>query len=391
MILFLNNMKIVCKIIPVSLVFLAIFLVAAFISYSDEENVDDKENYSNVSVKINIVDQDKTELSKSLTRFLENGNEIVEVKDSDQARWDAIYYNEIGFSLVIKKGFQKSQGNDRKTSLKMLYAQSSLEGRYMEEKVMRYLSVYEGYKNGYLGTHGASQKRLCDETEFSLIDQVTTRKREDLSGDNISKMANTLNLAVYPIFAVISYAICIGQKAMDREELKLKNLLTPGGKKKAFFAELLSNQLVTLLTLVAVFGLLFLVTAGEVLNQKWPMYFLNFFLLGQFTMTASYLAKILISERKRRILFVHAFSILGAFLSGAVIPIASLSSQVEKVARIVPGYYFSKINNRLTSLNIVAGDNYHQIFQWMGILVLYIITFVMITAVVTQALENSEK
>lgn len=85
------------------IIFTAIAVVMMKVSTQDEN----LEKYTRRSVKISVIDRDKSSLSKSLKAYLTDQNEMVSIPDKEKRIKDELYWRNVEYVLIIPENFQQ--------------------------------------------------------------------------------------------------------------------------------------------------------------------------------------------------------------------------------------------------------------------------------------------
>ncbi len=100
--------------IGITVLYLVVFLVICFpLVKATEKQV----NFEEATLSLFIDDRDQSEASRRLVEKLSEKNEIVELENDKRVIMDAMYYDIVDYSLVIKEGFEEKLKSFEKGAL----------------------------------------------------------------------------------------------------------------------------------------------------------------------------------------------------------------------------------------------------------------------------------
>ena len=114
------------------------------------------------------------------------------------------------------------------------------------------------------------------------------------------------------------------------------------------------------------------------------VYIVNSFLFTICALTIAFLIGNLVNNKNAINGIVNVVALGSSFLCGAFVPMEWLPDFVLKIAHILPSYYYIKSNELLTELEVVQWDTMQEIITNMGILMVFIIGFIILTNIVAK-------
>ena len=143
--------------------------------------------FSESSLRVTVIDQDDSELSRGLTDYLET-NEEVEVLRTVSDRElqnlnDDVNFEQKDYVLLIDQGFEdKLLKGDTKDSIQYIKNGQSASGYLMTEKIdtyLNYLMVYlkSGYDESSAIRNTAEDMKEADESQVSILENPNMEDR----------------------------------------------------------------------------------------------------------------------------------------------------------------------------------------------------------------------
>ena len=151
--------------------------------------------YYSVSQGIVVLDNDKSEVSRGLIKYLETINYIYEDSFSDEQITDMIYYTKASNYLVIPQGFGEAFLSGSNTPLKI---ESTKEvdtrmGYTVEAEMDSYLNLTANYMKG-----GFS---------FTEADELSRESLADMSAVNMVSEVVIQDDKIFTVFTILPYAL----------------------------------------------------------------------------------------------------------------------------------------------------------------------------------------
>lgn len=204
-------------------------LMGVFIAGSINVGTDDGE-YLASKTPFAVVDRDGSDLSRSLTTFLQENGQPVKVADEPFALQDAVATGEARYLLVIPSGYgdaflEAARTGSSMPTLQSTYSFATMGGTLVDEQV-----------NQYLGLVWATTTLQPDETMPSILSQANEAVSASAEVETIQtpdgttpadRFAFYLQWGTYTMTA--SIVVCIGllMSAFNRTDVHRRNLISP--------------------------------------------------------------------------------------------------------------------------------------------------------------------
>ena len=112
------------------------------------------------------------------------------------------------------------------------------------------------------------------------------------------------------------------------------------------------------------------------------LYIINSFIFMICTLTIAFLIGSLLTNKNAINGIVNVIALGSSFLCGSFVPMAWLPESVLKIAHFLPSYWFIKNNELVKDLEVINLESLKLIFVNMGMLVSFIIVFIVIINIV---------
>lgn len=359
-------MKVLRKRIGVAMIWVVIFLI---ISFTVANNADvGKLKFESTKMDICVFDEDNTEASKALTKFLGKKHNIVTVENDKDHILDALYYGRADYIMTIKSGYeQKLAAGDIEELFTSYHVHDSYEATLAENLTNEYVGTVNAYLIG-----GEEMSSALTKTEKALSQEVkvtteTFDKGKESGGAD--ERFFYFQYLPYVFISVMIVALCPVLLKLNKKEIRHRTNCS------CITARSQSAQIILGSTVFVLAVWLIFVTAGAVMfgvmftGRMWYAV-LNSFI---FIVISAGIA-ILISAFSPAENVVNVIAnILGlgmSFLCGVFVDQNLLGDGVLNAARFLPAFWYVKANNMLAG---TSGETFSKskIFEYMGIEVIF--------------------
>ena len=235
MIVFKTFLKILNK-CKVPIIMYTFFLI--FFGGFNMQTSDNSTNFVASKPDILIVNEDENKgITKNLINYIKKNCNIIDIKNEEDARNDALFYRDVNYIIYIPNGFRKDfmAGSNPKIQIK---STGDYQSSYAEMLLERYLNIASIY-----------QKKITDEEKLiSKINTVLAKKSKikitsKLDANKLSRTTFYYNFLSYSILAGAIYVICLILSSFKEEKIKKRTLISSMDDKKYNQILLLSNFL----------------------------------------------------------------------------------------------------------------------------------------------------
>lgn len=336
-------------------------------------------DFVNSKPNVVIVNNDEEKgLTKNLIDYIKNNSNIIEIKNTEEARNDAIFYRDANYIIYIPNGYR----NDIQKGLNPEIEIKS-SGDYQS-------SLAEMILTRYLKTQSIYNKEIKNETELINTINKTLEKRSiveissKLNTDKITKISRFFNFASYSIMAVILYIICLVLYSFNKDIVKKRTIISSMNYKKHNKLILFASSLFALLICILYMILSIILFKESILTSRGLIYLLNTFIFTFTALTLALLVSSLVNSKEAISGIVNVVALGSAFLCGAFIPVEFLPEQVLKIARILPAYWYINSNELLKTTEILNLSTLKPILIDYIVMIIFGIIFIIINNLVTK-------
>lgn len=370
---------------PVYLLVYVIFLslLGVFVTGGVTTGAGDGE-YAATKTPFAVIDRDDSELSESLTSFLGENGQAVEVADESFALQDAVATGEARYLLIIPPGYGDAfleaarRGSDEPT-LESTYSFATIGGALVDEQV-----------NQYLGLVRAATILEPEATPSSIIAQAD----EAISSSADVEAVQTQNAAVpadrfafylqwgtYTMTA--SIVVCIGflMSAFGRTDLHRRNLTSPMGSLRLGLQKAAACLLVTIVVCAVTCGIGFIAFGSSL--QGVPVQIITLVLACALAFSLVPLSiGFFLGQLGANEMVSNAVGNIGgmimSFLGGAWISLDYLAPEVQTFSRFTPTYWYVDAINRSIHLTTTDLASIAPVLADIGIVLLFAATLMVV-------------
>lgn len=239
-----------------------------------------------------IINSDKGQkLSKNLVEYIEKNSNVVNVKDDEEARNDALFYRDVSYIIYIPENYSKNFLNGFNPEIEIKSAGDG-ESSYAEMMLTRYIKVANIY-----------QKEIQNEEELiKTINETLSKETEieitsKLDTDNLNKATFYYNFMNYSILAGCVYVICLIISSFREEKIRKRTIISSMNYKKYNRQLLLSNGML-IIVLWFLYVLLSFILIGNIMFTAHGLILIaNSFAFSVCSLTIAFLIANLISNK----------------------------------------------------------------------------------------------
>ncbi|MCI7083081.1 MAG: ABC transporter permease [Tenericutes bacterium] len=335
--------------------------------------------FSSSKPDILIVNNDKYEgITKNLVDYLTDNSNMIDIKDDESARDDALFYRDISYIIYIPKNYRIDTLNGKNVELEIKKV-DTYDAALTEMMLSRYIET----QNIYLKTK-ISENELINNINESLKNKTNVEIISKLNTDKLTSITRYFNFASYSIMAVTIYIICLVITSFHEQSVNKRIIISSMNYKKHNRLLLLSSSIYA----IVVWGLYtllgFIILGNELFSIRGLLFIGNEFVFTMSCLTLSLLISSLVSSKVAVSGIVNVVALGSAFLCGAFIPLEWLPSSVIKIAHILPAYYFISSNETIKTLEIINTSTLHTVFINTAVILAFTILFTIINNIVIK-------
>lgn len=365
---------------PVYLLLYAVFLSGLGVFITSSLNGEGESGSFTASVvPIAVIDHDGSEISQSLTSFLGESGQLVDVPDDTFAKQDAVATGEVGYLLVIPAGFgdaylTAAREDTSEPVLESTFGYASVAGSLVDEQVNQYLGLVRA---AAILEPGATTASVLERADASIgasasVETMQTPK----STTPVDRFAFYLQWGTYTLTAAIIVCIGVVMSAFNRTDVRRRNLTAPVpnlslGLQKA------AACLVTAVIVWAFSCGIGLIAFGPSM-QGVPLLTIALLLGAALVFSlvplsvGFLLGQIGVSEMAANAVG-NISGMVMSFLGGAWISYDLLAPEVQTIAHFVPTFWYTDAVNQVAHLETMTIESLTPYLTDLGIVLLFAI------------------
>ena len=326
-----------------------------------------------------IVNQDKEEgITEDLIKYVKQNCEIAEVEDNEDARDDALFYEDASLILYIPQNYNADFLSGKNPEIKIKKS-TNYYASFAEMMLQRYVKIAKIY-----------QENITDETQ--LITKINETLNEDsktelmskLDTTNLSRASRYFNFASYSFLACLIYVICLILATFKEENVNKRTIISSFSYKKHNRILLLSNMLYSFILWLLYVVMSFVLIGDIMTTVNGMLMIVNSLVFVIFATALSFFIGNLVKNKNAIGGIVNVIALGSSFLCGAFVPSEWLPDFVKNISRILPTYYYINANDALTNLEEINMDTLMPIFTNMGIVLGFAVVFIVLSNIVSK-------
>lgn len=325
-----------------------------------------------------IIDEDKSNISNNLVKYMEDNTKFIKVKDSDNARLDALFYNDVDYIIYIPKNYGSDYLNKKNPTIKV-QSGTNYNSSYAEMLLTKYLKIANTYSLSI-----NDEQELINRINDTLKTNLNINMTSKLDKTSLEKSSFYFNFLSYSILASLVYIICLILISFKEEKIRKRTVISSTKDSKFNKELLLSNCLFSLILWIIYILIGFILVKDGLTSKSGFIYIINSFIFVFTSTTIAFLLGNIITNKNAVSGIVNVIALGSSFLCGAFVPIEYLPDSVVKIAHILPTYYYIKTNDAVTSLETINSDTLKPLIINMIILLIFSIVFIIITNIVSK-------
>ena len=376
MTVFKTYLKILRKNMAMIIIFSALLILYGVLNFSSK---DQSVAFAAVKPDIVIVNRDENKgITKGFIKYIKANSNTPEVADNEDARSDALFYNDTDFIIYIPENFNDEfmKGNIKEIDVK---EGNNFNASYAEMLINRYLKLASTYRMNI--TDGDELAKVLDkvienETEINITTKLDT--------DSLAQASFFYNFESYSLIICLVFIISLILTTFNSENIKKRTIISSTSYKKNNRILLLCNLLYAF-TIWLIYTIISIILVGDVMfTSNGIMFIINSFVYLINLTTFAFLIGNVIKNKNIVNGVTNVIGIASSFFCGVFVPTEYLPDTVVKVAHIMPTYYYVNTNDLLTSMEKVNLTNLQPVFINMGVLIGTAVLFIIASNIITN-------
>ncbi|MBE5961394.1 MAG: ABC transporter permease [Lachnospiraceae bacterium] len=345
--------------ITTCLINLGVFVaLAVMIMNSNTSAVED--SFQEADIPIAIVDRDHSAESEAVEEYLNSTYHTVSVNDSKDDLQDALFFRDITYLVILPEGFSESLYKEDVSLADTVKVPDSYTSIYTDIDLEQFFSTLKLYVNsGYTVSEALDS---IDQASKVSETSVTLRLREHAT-ENHSKTYYYFRLLPYPLLALVISCISLLLLNFNKTDIKRRSLCSSLTLYSRNAQLTIASLILSLIFFTVTMGIGYILTKGTLFESSiWIYYMINGLIMTFTSLSIAYLIGISISSAEQVSMIGNIVSLSLCFLGGIFVPLSMISTKVQYFARILPTYWYTKINQTLGGYTVLPSALRKDIF-----------------------------
>lgn len=335
-------------------------------------------NYQAESIKIGLVDKEKSVFSESLKNYLEQFHQVTLMKDDKAVLQENLFYRNVEYIIRIPADFYRRCG-EKGEKLTVTKVPGSYSAFYVDQQMNSFLNNARTYYAA-----GFTEKEAAKALMNMESGQVTLYQTDKNSGE-IPSYAFYFQYLPYLFLTVLCYVLGNVISAFQKGDIPKRMQASAITARRQSAEGLLAAATAALGLWVLAFAVAVICYGTQLLSSERLIYYiLNSLALLLVSLSLSYLVGSLAKGINALNGAVNVISLGMCFLCGVFVSLDYLSQNVKKAAHFLPVYWYETVNNRLSECSVIEGAVKTEIFQAIGIQLVFAAALVSITMAVVK-------
>lgn len=335
--------------------------------------------FTNTKPDILIVNNDKDGiLTKNLVDYLNKNTNIVKIKDSEEARDDALFYRDVSYIIYIPTSYSKNVLNGINNTLD-IKSTNDYNASLAEMILKKYIEVENVYASIY-----RDEAKIINAINKNLETNSNVEITSKLNTTTMEKTAIFYNFASYCIMAVTIYIVCLVLSSFHNEMIN-KRIVVSSMNYKKHNRLILGASFAYALIVWILYIVLGIILLGDVMfNIRGLIYVLNTLIFTFVALTLALLISTITNNKNAISGIVNVVALAQAFLCGAFIPTQWLPNSVLTIAHVLPAYWYINTNDILKELETISSTTLKPVIINSIILILFSLIFIILNNIISK-------
>ena len=335
--------------------------------------------FNAVKPDVLIVNNDKEEgITKGFIDYIKENSNNPKVKDNEEARNDALFYNDVDYIIYIPDGFSKDFMNGNINSIDVKKG-NNFNASYAEMMINRYLKVASIYRNKV-----TNESELVNLVSNNLKNNTEIEVTTKLDTDSLEQAQFFFNFESYSLLVCLIFIISLILSIFNSDKIRKRNIISSTSYKKNNRILLLSNLLYAFCIWLLYFILAIIILGDILWTSNGIMYIINSFIhLLAITSMAFFIGNV-VTNKDAINGVTNVIGIGTSFLCGVFVPLSYLPDTVISIAKFLPTYYYVKSNDIITELEEVNLTTLKPVLSNMTILLIAAVLFLILSNIVSK-------
>ncbi|MCR5586563.1 MAG: ABC transporter permease [Lachnospiraceae bacterium] len=293
---------------------------------------------TNTSIIVN--DEDNSELSKAVVKYLKSTQKVSVGKYSDDSVKDIIYSGYYTAYIDIPKGFMDKHLSEDALEISTVFDTSQAAGNFVSLQLSSFVDGILRFENA-----GFSMEEAISKTE-EAVDTDNYIELEVVENQNRASNSKSYSLFLflpYAIMSIILWCLLPAVLRFNVKDVKDRTDVSPISSTSRNIALFGGSCFISLLVFVGIVIFTGVFLKGDIFTEKWYLSILNLFIFtlvtgGMLIFITSFPTT---SVLKGKDIIVNIVSLGFSFLGGIFVPLKILGDGVKSVGRFLPTYWYA--------------------------------------------------
>ena len=325
-----------------------------------------------------IVNNDNTTLSNDLVSYFKETANIIDVKNTERAIDDAIFYRDASYVIYIPDGYEESILNGGNGNIE-IKSSGDYTSNLAEMLLTRYIKTIKVLSKEY-----SDKTTLLSKVNSALDENSKVELTTKINTTELTRLSRYYNFASYTLIAVILFIICLVLSSFNKENTRKRIIVSSMDYKKHNKYILIASSLYSIFVVILYTILAFIIFGSLTFSERGLLYILNTFIFSFVALCMALFISTLVKNKEAVSGIVNVVALSQAFLCGAFIPTMWLPESVIKIAHILPAYWYININDFLAELEVLSFTNLKPIWINMLILIGFAVIFIILNNIASR-------
>lgn len=350
-------------IVTYMVIFITIAVMA--LSYMNTSQV-----FTLTKIRPAVFDRDGSILSEGLVEYLRETMDLVEVKDTDDARKEALYFSAVDIIVIIPANFGQDFMNKNQSLINIQegVGAPAKQGVLLVDNYLRLAEIRR--------VDGASQQQIVDGIKQDVKQSAVAEIHSEINVASANKAAYFFNFAVYIVLSMNILVIGMVMLVFSSSNIRRRNQVSALPINKIMGQLFLGNAVFSLFVWLIVMILATILLPDVMFTRYGLFYGLNLLVFSLVALAISVMLGTLLKNKNALGGINNVISLGMSFLCGVFVPQELMGEAVINASKALPAYWYVRNNDSIFQLNDFSWSSLQPITQnWLIILGFAVVVF----------------
>lgn len=352
------------------LVYIGVFFVIMGISTSSSKS---ESGYVNEDIRVAIVDEDNSQVSKSLKEFIKNNMKVVDIINTNEGMEEALFQRAAEYIVIIPKGFEENLLCGGNTDLKSKEVADAYSAVFAKNLINQYMSTL----HTYLTLENNQLSRALSRTKENLA-MSTKVEFEGKKTSSYGGIRYAFNFGAYVILASVIWGISEILSIYFKKNVADRIKVSPINVTKMNI-RLVMYSLFFLGATWCIYEFLYIIILGKnMFNIQGLLMSGNLLIVGLVALALGYTVSCLVKTKNGRNGAANTIALGCSFLGGAFVPLEILGKDVLKISVFTPTYWYVSANQKIEEMVNCSASEIKSVLLYITIELLFAVAILSI-------------